>query len=68
VKVSRPLAEYAGDYEHPGYGRITIDVVGDALHWRFHGLSGELTHRHYDVFEVPENPMMLSPDLLAPTA
>jgi CubicO group peptidase (beta-lactamase class C family) len=64
---SRPLAEYAGDYEHPGYGRITIDAVGDALHWRFHGLSGELTHRHYDVFEVPENPMMLSPDLLAIT-
>jgi CubicO group peptidase (beta-lactamase class C family) len=62
---SRPLAEYAGDYEHPGYGRITIEAVGDALHWRFHGLSGELTHRHYDVFEVPENPMMLSPDLLA---
>jgi hypothetical protein len=64
---SRPLAEYAGDYEHPGYGRITIDAGGDALHWRFHGLSGELTHRHYDVFEVPENPMMLSPDLLAIT-
>jgi hypothetical protein len=56
-----------GDYEHPGYGRITIEAVGDALHWRFRGLSGELTHRHYDVFEVPENPMMLSPDLLAIT-
>jgi hypothetical protein len=64
---SRPLAEYAGDYEHPGYGRITIEANGDALHWRFHGLSGELTHRHYDVFEVPENPAMLSPDLLAIT-
>jgi hypothetical protein len=64
---SRPLAEYAGDYEHPGYGRITIDANGDALHWRFHGLSGELTHRHYDIFEVPENPVMLSPDLLAIT-
>ncbi len=59
------LAECAGDYEHPGYGRITIDAVGDALHWRFHGLSGEPTHRHYDVFEVPE---ILSPDLQSPLA
>jgi len=67
IGPSRPLAEYIGDYEHPGYGRFTIDAVGDALHWRFHGLSGELTHRHYDTFEVPENPMMLSPDLLAVT-
>jgi hypothetical protein len=30
-------------------------------------LSGELTHRHFDVFEVPENPVMLSPGLLAIT-
>jgi CubicO group peptidase (beta-lactamase class C family) len=64
---SRPLAEYAGDYEHPGYGRITIEVVGAGLNWQFHGLSGELNHRHYDVFEVPENPVMLSPDRLAVT-
>jgi CubicO group peptidase (beta-lactamase class C family) len=64
---TRPLAEYAGDYAHPGYGRITIAAVGDALRWSFRGLSGELTHRHYDVFEVPENPVILSPDLLAIT-
>lgn len=62
---SRALAEYAGEYEHPGYGRISIEAIGDALRWRFHGSSGELAHRHYDVFEMPENPIMLSPDLLA---
>jgi CubicO group peptidase (beta-lactamase class C family) len=67
IAPSRPLAEYIGDYENPGYGHFTIDAADDALHWRFHGLSGELIHRHYDVFEVPENPMMLSPDLLAIT-
>jgi hypothetical protein len=67
ARPSRPLAEYAGDYEHPGYGRITIASVGDVLHWHFHSLSGELSHCHYDVFEVPENPMMLSPNLLAIT-
>ncbi len=64
---TRPLAEYVGDYEHPGYGRITINVVGEALHWRFRSLSSALAHRHYDVFEVPEAADTLSPDLLAIT-
>ncbi len=64
---SRALSEYIGDYEHPGYGRITIEVNGDALQWQYCGLAGELAHRHYDVFEVPENPGMLSPDLLPMT-
>ena len=64
---TRALSEYAGEYEHRGYGAITIEVRGDALQWRYRGLSGELAHRHYDVFEVPENPAMLSPDLLAIT-
>jgi hypothetical protein len=41
-----------------------IDVIGHALRWRFHGLSGEMTHRHYNVFEAPENSVMLSLDLL----
>lgn len=64
---TRPLAEYAGDYEHPGYGRIAISVADTALHWRFRNLAGALNHRHYDVFEVQENPGELSPDLLAIT-
>lgn len=63
----RPLAEYVGDYEHPGYGRITIAAVDEVLHWHFRSLSSALTHRHYDVFEVPEAPDTLSPDLLAIT-
>jgi hypothetical protein len=66
TKPSHPLADYAGDYEHPSYGKISIDVSDHSLHWRFRGISGTLTHRHYDVFEVPETlPETLSPDLLA---
>ncbi len=59
------LAEYAGEYEHPGYGRIDIDTKDDTLNWRYRGLGGPLVHRHYDVFEVPEMPDVLAPDLLA---
>jgi hypothetical protein len=54
-----------GEYAHPGYGRIVIEAVDDALHWRMRGISGPLVHRHYDVFEVAARPDTLSPDLLA---
>ncbi|HEX3347208.1 MAG TPA: DUF3471 domain-containing protein, partial [Acetobacteraceae bacterium] len=63
----RPLAEYAGDHDHPGYGRITITAGGDALHWRHRTLSGALSHRHYDVFEVPETDAPLAPSLMPVT-
>lgn len=65
TKPSHALADYAGEYAHPGYGRITIEVIDEALHWNFRGISSRLTHRHYDVFEVPETTDVLSPDLLA---
>lgn len=53
---SRHLADYAGDYEHPGYGRITITHADGKLRWAFRGVSEPLTHRHYDTFELPEAP------------
>ena len=65
TRPSHALADYAGEYAHPGYGRIVIDAIGDALHWNFRGISGPLIHRHYDVFEVAEQPDTLSLDLLA---
>jgi CubicO group peptidase (beta-lactamase class C family) len=52
----RDLADYAGDYEHPGYGRITITHAEGKLHWAFRGMSEPLAHRHYDTFELPEAP------------
>ena len=50
------LADYVGDFEHPGYGRITITHAEGKLHWAFRGMSEPLTHRHYDTFELPEEP------------
>jgi CubicO group peptidase (beta-lactamase class C family) len=52
----RDLADYAGDYQHPGYGRITITHSEGKLHWLYRGMSEPLTHRHYDTFELPEAP------------
>lgn len=65
TQPSHALADYAGDYDHPGYGRIRIDAIDDALHWDFRGVTAKLEHRHYDVFDVPEQLETLSPDRLA---
>jgi CubicO group peptidase (beta-lactamase class C family) len=62
---SHELSEYAGAYEHPAYGRMTITTTGDNLHWVYRTFSGPLTHRHYETFEVPQLPYELNPDRLA---
>jgi CubicO group peptidase (beta-lactamase class C family) len=51
---SRPLEEFAGSYEHPAYGTLTLDATGEALGVDFHGLGDRLrlTHRDRDVFEL----------------
>jgi hypothetical protein len=49
------LAEYAGEYEHPGYGIVKIEQAGGGLKLDYHGLGGALKHFHYDVFEVPKD-------------
>jgi CubicO group peptidase (beta-lactamase class C family) len=63
----RPLAEYAGDYAHPAYGRVKIEAAGDTLTFRYRGMSGSLVHRHYDAFELDDQPETLWPDSLAVT-
>jgi len=65
TRPSHALADYAGDYDHPGYGRITIAHGEGALHWAYRGMSAPLAHRHYDTFELPEAPDRLLPDRLA---
>jgi CubicO group peptidase (beta-lactamase class C family) len=65
TRPSHDLVDYAGDYEHPGYGRMTITNAGNELHWAYRGMSAPLTHRHYDTFELPEIPNRLLPDRLA---
>lgn len=68
TQPGRDLADYAGDYEHPGYGRITITHAEGRLNWAFRGMSEPLAHRHHDTFELPEMPESpggLLPDRLA---
>ncbi len=50
--LPRPLDAYAGDYEHPGYGTITITVAGDNLQPSFGTMELSLAHRHYETFDL----------------
>ncbi len=55
VKGTKPTwnpEEYAGEYEHPAYGRIRIKVEGKRLLASFHGEELPLVHYHYDVFRA----------------
>jgi len=58
---SHELTEYAGQFEHPGYGMMAIrlDSTGGApkLFLKLNDVERPLEHFHYDTFQVPENPL-----------
>jgi CubicO group peptidase (beta-lactamase class C family) len=65
TKPSHALAEYAGEYEHPGYGVVAIKFDGKNLKARFNSFAMSLEHWHYDVFraaveEDPEQKFMMT--------
>jgi CubicO group peptidase (beta-lactamase class C family) len=49
---ARPLSAYAGEYEHPGYGTLTIALDGDTLKPSFGTMDLSLVHRHYETFDL----------------
>jgi CubicO group peptidase (beta-lactamase class C family) len=67
TRPAHDLAAYAGDYEHPAYGVMSIVEQGGALRWSWRGMSATMVHRHYETFELPEAPDRLLPDQLAIT-
>ena len=49
---SHPLPDYAGVYEHPAYGTISVSLDGDKLKADYHQRTFVLDHYHYDVFTM----------------
>jgi len=47
---SRKLENYAGTYQHPGYGKITVELDEGQLSFTYHDIKTPLEHWHYDVF------------------
>ena len=58
---SHELAEYGGEFEHPGYGTMAIRLAsaGGAprLFLKLNDVERPLEHFHYDTFQVPGNPL-----------
>jgi CubicO group peptidase (beta-lactamase class C family) len=50
TRPSRPLADYAGAYDHPAYGRATVSVSDGRLHWAWSGFRVPLEHFHLHTF------------------
>jgi CubicO group peptidase (beta-lactamase class C family) len=49
------IADYAGDYEHPGYGPLRIRHENGRLSMVFNDIHTPLEHWHYEVFSGLEN-------------
>src|SRR5262249_11246230 len=56
TRPSHELAEYYGDYEHPGYGVVSVSEEPGGLLVRVNKLPMHMKHFHYDVFAVPYDP------------
>ena len=52
TQPSHPLADYVGQYVHPGYGTFEVTMEADSLVGRYGTFSSTLRHAHYDVFEL----------------
>lgn len=49
---SHELDAYTGDFEHPGYGTLSIIRDEGQLKASFNAMVFPLTHYHYDIFEA----------------
>jgi CubicO group peptidase (beta-lactamase class C family) len=50
--LPRPLDAYAGEYQHPGYGTLTIALEDGTLRPRLGTMDLSLAHRHYETFDL----------------
>ncbi|UCC41328.1 MAG: serine hydrolase [Candidatus Aminicenantes bacterium] len=51
TKPSHPFEDYTGDFEHPGYGVVSITKEGNQLKGVYNSIEFAMKHYHYDVFE-----------------
>jgi hypothetical protein len=55
TRPAHALADYAGDYLHPGYGTLRVELVESALRATFNHIATPLAHWHYETFDGAEN-------------
>ena len=53
---THPVEAYAGTFEHPGYGKVTLQKGDDgSLQFAMDAIRGTLSHVHYDVFDLTDS-------------
>jgi hypothetical protein len=63
TKPSHDLAAYAGTFDDPAYGPVTVTVDGESLVLKWSTFTARLEHFHYDTFtargdsKVLDNPL-----------
>lgn len=50
TKPSHSLEKYAGEYNHPAYGKFIVTNKDGALFYKYNSYKGTLEHLHYNVF------------------
>jgi CubicO group peptidase (beta-lactamase class C family) len=55
TKPSHALTDYAGVYENPAYGVMTIGLKDNELQFDFHKMRYPMMHFHYDRFDTPDD-------------
>jgi len=55
--AAHPLADYAGNYRHLGYGDLSVTVDGDELRVRIGESDVVATHRHFETFDLRYEPL-----------
>jgi hypothetical protein len=54
TRPSHDLNAYAGEYVHPGYGLLRIQVEGRHLNLQYNDMPADLEHWHFDVWRTSE--------------
>jgi CubicO group peptidase (beta-lactamase class C family) len=55
TRPSHRLEDYAGEFDHPAYGVLTIGRADTNLTFDFHKIRMPLYHFHYDRFDTPDD-------------
>jgi CubicO group peptidase (beta-lactamase class C family) len=53
---AHPLGEYAGQYEHPGYGVVAVEQRDGKLNISYNGIEAPFEHWHFEVWNALKNP------------
>ncbi|MEH2180526.1 serine hydrolase [Nostoc sp.] len=63
TQPSHPLEDYTGDFEHPAYGILSVEINDNHLTATHNSIIYKLEHYHYDIFvesELGDKPKLIS--------